>query len=186
VSIKITYKVVLLFVIVATALNSGCIIPFPHIKQTCGSIEGIIVDQETRSPIVNAHVKVLYPDGGTKEAKTDEDGMFYFSSKHRFHWAFVFGVALNYSLPYDLRWCDFQIIMIEADGYFPVCFFPDRGIWSKQIEDKSELPQQYHRIQVESRIEGESNPMGSDTNWSYPEIPLTPLAGNYNTSNIPP
>ena len=72
------------------ACMGGCIVPFPHVKKTCGPIEGTVVDARTNIPISNATVRAYYPDGGDRSTRTDEAGKFRFAAKCRFHWGFRF------------------------------------------------------------------------------------------------
>lgn len=115
--IKFKWTEVFYLSVVFVLFGSGCIIPFPHVKQTCSAIRGIVVDETTRQPIENASINIYYPDGGSRKTKTDPRGYFAFSTKYRFHWGVLFGVALNHSLPFDEYRNGFSSLVIEADGY---------------------------------------------------------------------
>ena len=180
------YKVVLLFVIVLTALNNGCIIPFPHCKLTCESIEGYVVDQETKTPAENAKVTVYYPDGDSREMNTDAQGRFYFKEKHRFHWGILIWINAIVSLPLDWCWSDFEIITMEKDQYVPICFYPDRGFWSLQELLPREYPEQFVLVSIKQPDYIIFCPLLKEANWLYPEIPLTPLAESSEISLAPP
>lgn len=104
---------------------SGCIIPFPHVKKTCSAIRGIVVDETTKQPIENASINIYYPDGGSRKTKTDPKGYFAFSTKYRFHWGVLFGVALNHSLPCDHYINGFSSLIINADGYEESCLYEE-------------------------------------------------------------
>jgi hypothetical protein len=162
-----------MLLLTATAVSvGGCVIPFPHIKQTSGPVEGVVVDGVTGEPLQGATVCVAYPDGGTREALTDTAGRFRFGSKHRFHWGYVFGVALNYSLPYDCGWHDFNYVVVEADGYRPVAFSPSSEPWppGNTIEHYLHNSPASVRIQPQNSADDRSHPRS----WHYPSIPLPP------------
>lgn len=106
-------------------LTSGCIIPWPHWKQTSGSLCGRIVIEDPNQPVNKAELEIQYSDGGHRETTTDEYGFFYFPEKKRFCWGILFGVALNHSLP--LKDCVGRIesLHIEADDYDVVLDQPE-------------------------------------------------------------
>ena len=96
---------------------SGCVIPCPHIKQTCGPVNGMVMDDVEKTPIANARLSIAHPDGGKRTTKTDANGYFSFPAKYRFHWGILFGVALNHSLPFDGYAPGFTSLDISAEGY---------------------------------------------------------------------
>ena len=146
-------------------LLPGCIVPLPHVKRTCGNVSGTVVDAETNAPMAGARVRIVYPDGGAREARTDGRGTFRFPPKHRFHWGVVIGIALNYSLPYDCGWHDFVYITVKADGYRPVVFPPSR-------EHPRQAVRGFVVIHPQGDAQGECSPMGGARAWHYSAIPL--------------
>ena len=104
---------------------NGCIIPWPHVKQTCGPICGNVMIGKPNNPIEGAHIEVRYPDGGTRTTETNEYGFFHFPEKKRFHWGVLFGVALNHSLPIDDYIHTFSAVTIEANDYEKLIIYPD-------------------------------------------------------------
>lgn len=155
--------------------STGCILPFPHVKQTCGEIQGHVVDAKTKLPIQQAKVSVCYPDGDDRSTSTDAGGNFHFGSKYRFHYAVVIGIALNYSVPYDMGWNDFSVITIDAPGYQSICFYPRDGRLGYRSPHVKPLPllDPYSVVDpLATTNRGTSSAMDSDTNWEYPAIEM--------------
>lgn len=118
----------------------GCIIPCPHIKQTCEPVNGIVVDEADKTPVENARLSIAYPDGGKRTTKTDTNGHFSFPAKHRFHWGILFGVALNHSLPFDCYAPGFTVLNISAEGYTMRTAYPDfRRHPDVRVDDPGDL-----------------------------------------------
>lgn len=149
---------------------TGCIVPLPHIKKTCGPIQGTVVNEETKSPVQGAELNIYYPDGGHRRAFTDGAGEFRFSSKYRFHYAYVIGIALNYSLPYDLGWYGFTAITVKADGYTPARLTGRRGGLPEDVSKQSGEHQP-----TEGRGEPPEGPLAPAI-WEGGTISLTPRA----------
>lgn len=126
-----------LLMVSITLFCSGCIIPYPHIKQTCGPVNGIVVDDVEKAPIANARLSIAYPDGGKRTTKTDANGYFSFPAKHRFHWGILFGVALNHSLPFDGYVPGFTVLNVSADGYTMRSVYPD---FRRHLHDRVDDP----------------------------------------------
>jgi len=158
------------FLVVLSTLT-GCVLPLPHIKHTCGTIDGTVIDEHSRQPIKDAEVKVSYPDGGQRKTQTDAAGRFHFPSKHRFHWGYVFGVALNYSLPNDCGWFAFSTVTIEAEGYESILFCADpdhpfcpRNECASRQVDKFLYKQPAREI----------SSLKEDADWRFPAILIPP------------
>ncbi len=162
---------------VLAAVTSGCVVPFPHVKQTCGPVDGKVVDSRTGRPVCGATVRIRYPDGDARETHTDDQGRFEFGRKYRLHWGVMIGIALNYSLPYDIGWFDFSDILIEAEGHRTVVFKPSPDHdWSEEYVQSCIQPHWpgCRTIQPPSTGRGDFSSEDSSQGWSYPRIPLPP------------
>ena len=159
-------RIAAILLVFSCAALGGCVLPIPHVKKTCGTIEGALLDGDSLRPVEDAKVQAYYPDGGHREKRTDAAGRFDFGSKYRFHWGYLFGVALNYSLPYDIGWWDFSVLTVDAPGYEPICLF---GPSPEGVVMERERPEW---VVGYRSVEPEVVHMGRD--WVYPVIFLTP------------
>ncbi len=155
-------------------LLSGCVVPLVHVKQTCGPVSGAVVDARTKTPLTGADIRIMYPDGGERKARTDSRGKFRFPAKHRCHWGYLIGIALNYSLPYDCGWFDFTSITVEADGYQSVAFAPsqDRPQPMESLTGEHDDPRGFVTIRPKGDAQGKWSVFGSARSWRYPAIQL--------------
>jgi hypothetical protein len=111
-------------------------------------------------------VEIYYPDGGHRETLTDDAGRFRFGSKYRFHWGYLIGVALNYSLPYDCGWWDFSVLTIDAPGYDSICVLgPSPG----GVAMKRAYPEWLDGYRA-----SESEAVHKGRDWAYPAVYLAP------------
>jgi len=120
-----TYSCMLLCIVTLPVFLNGCILPIPHFKKTSGPLCGYIVTHDPNVPVTNAHILVSYPDGGFRETTTNEQGYFSFPKKIRFHWGVMIGIALNYSLPYDMYINTYSELTVNADGFNERYIFPE-------------------------------------------------------------
>jgi hypothetical protein len=110
----------------------GCILPFPHAKQTSGPICGELIDPETEEPLAGACVVAAYADGGQARTTSDAQGRFYFSEKRRWHWGVMLGLGPaggpeSMSLPIDWGWAGVREVWITAPGRATLVLIPKFG-----------------------------------------------------------
>jgi len=135
---KVSYFVNCLLGIVILALVlvlNGCIIPYPHFKETCGPLCGYVATEDSNIPIENALVEAYYPDSGHRKTYTDSSGYFSFPQKNRFHWGILFGVALNHSLPTDDYIDAYAELNIKAEGYDERFVYANWRGFPKKLDD---------------------------------------------------
>lgn len=154
------------------AMNTGCILPVPHIKQTCGRTDGVVIDAVSHRPVHSAELVVRHPDGGEFKARTDDAGRFSFPAKHCFHWGYLFGVALNYSLPYDCGWFGHAGMTVEHADYNPAYVVPPVACPAGRVEGP-EL-RGHRRLEPVWRFTGTPTVWGSNADWSFEQIAITP------------
>jgi len=93
---------------------SGCVIPFPSVSTIATGCYGTVVNARSAAPVPNAVVKIshtsrvfseaiLPPVTQVKTVQTGNDGQFRLPATRQYHWGYLFGVALNYRLPYPKR-----------------------------------------------------------------------------------
>ena len=157
------------------AATSGCILPVPHVKRTCHPVAGTVLDGRTRVPVADAAVHICYPDGGQRTTRTGPAGRFRFPAKHRFHWGYLFGVALNYSLPYDCGWFDFTAVTVDAPGYRPVRFLPTKEHRFAVDASVRDPALAHYTIIHPTPGRPVTHPLPSDWTWTYPAILLPPI-----------
>ena len=104
-----------IFLIVASLLLVGCVLPIPHRRLHAEGIEATVINARTSSPVTEA--KILSLDDSSVMAQVDSEGRFKIPAKYGWHGAYLIG-PISYSLfpHFDISYpCPpFQI---DADGY---------------------------------------------------------------------
>lgn len=101
-------------VLFAALSLTGCVIPFPSVSTIATGCDGRVVDARSAVPVPNAVVRIdhttrVFPEGypppvtQTKTVQADSEGRFKLPPTRQYHWGYLFGVALNYQLPYPKR-----------------------------------------------------------------------------------
>jgi hypothetical protein len=167
-------RILLLVGTLVLLAGSGCVLPIPHFKQTCGPIEGAVFDAKTRRPLRSVCVSAHYPDGGELRTLTDETGRFCLPSKHRFHCGFMFGVALNYSLPYDCGWYNFNRVDLAREGYQLAYLELPREDLPPQARVAT-VSTEGHKVEAQpERIGGRGDLWHSSIRWRFAQVYMTP------------
>jgi len=104
---------------------TGCVIPIPSVSTIATGCDGTVVDARSADPVPNAVVKISHTrrvfSGGVsppitqvKTVRTGNDGRFRLPPTRQYHWGYLFGVALNYPLPYPKRFAPDRLLKVEA------------------------------------------------------------------------
>jgi len=92
----------------------ACVIPIPSVSTVTEGCEGRVVNAQSAAPVSNAVVKVFHTRRvfsdrhplqltQARTIRTDASGRFKLAPTRQYHWGYLFGVALNYPLPYPKR-----------------------------------------------------------------------------------
>ncbi|MFM2167774.1 MAG: hypothetical protein RIS79_2145 [Verrucomicrobiota bacterium] len=104
---------------------SGCVIPCPSVSTVATGCDGTVVDARSATPVPNAVVRISHtrrvfnegqppPVTQVKTVRTGNDGRFRLPPTRQYHWGYLFGVALNYRLPYPRRFTPDRPLKVEA------------------------------------------------------------------------
>ena len=107
--------VILRIVIVFCALvASGCVVPFPSWTEVAPALSGTVTDATSGQTLSSVTVTHKFDEEIHRKVYTNQNGRFTLGELQQFHWGYLFGVALNYPLPY---WKVFPGMAVETDLY---------------------------------------------------------------------